>query len=206
MESIMILDRYEYIERACVTGNVAKDAEALMCRNGKTKTFEHMSDVAKVSVSLAKRFGADEEKCFTAAMLHDISAVIRPADMLLYIRACGSALCEAEERFPFLLHQRLSAVIAEEYFVITDSDILSAIACHTTLKSEASVYDMILFIADKLAWDQEGTPPFYDAVASALNDSLEKACYAYMCYMEESGRLLCPHTDWIEAKKWLSGK
>ncbi len=199
----MNLESYDYITLVPFTGDIQKDAETLMQQNGKPKTFEHMLSVAEVSVSLAKRFKLNEEKCRLAAVLHDVSAVMRPSDMLKYVKACGQAVCEAEERFPFLLHQRLSRNIAESYFSVIDLDVLSAVECHTTLKREASPYDMILFIADKLAWDQEGTPPFCDAVHAALDISLEKACYVYMEYMEESGKLLCPHTNWIAAKNWL---
>ena len=34
--------------------------------------------------------------------------------------------------------------------------ILKAIESHTTLRSNPSKLDMIIFIADKLAWDQPG--------------------------------------------------
>ena len=84
-----------------------------MCRNGKEKIFRHVSAVAEVCKTLAETFGLDARKCVIGGMLHDISAVIAPADMLEY-----------------------------------------------ALKAEPTEYDMVLFIADKLAWDQEGIPPF----------------------------------------------
>ena len=203
---IMNLKSYEYITLPPFTGDIQNDAERLMHENGKQKIFDHMLSVAEVSVSLAERFKLNEEKCHLAAVLHDVSAVVRPSDMLQYVKEQNLPVCEAEERFPFLLHQRLSKDIAGAYFSIGDCDVLSAIKCHTTLKHGASPYDMVLFIADKLAWDQEGTPPFYDAVYAALDVSLEKACYTYMLYMEESGRLLCPHTNWNAAENWLQSR
>lgn len=199
----MILNSYNYIVKPKFTGDISKDVEVLMAANGKQKTFEHMLSVAKVSCQLAMHFRLDEKKCFIAAILHDISAAIKPADMTVYIKEHEMPICEAEARYPFLLHQRLSKIIAEEYFSVDTEEVLSAIECHTSLKRNASLYDMVLFISDKLAWDQEGTPPFYDEVSRALELSLEKACYAYMRYMEESGKLLCPHTNWTEAVQWL---
>ncbi len=53
------------------------------------------------------------------------------------------------------MHQRISKMIAEQEFSITDEQILSAIECNTTLKMNPFAYDMALFIADKPAWDQE---------------------------------------------------
>jgi len=58
------------------------------------------------------------------------------------------------------LHQRISKEIAYGYFHIEDEDILSAIKCHTTLKKEINDYNKIIFLADKLAWDQGGIPPY----------------------------------------------
>ena len=199
----MILDNYTYIEKTEHVKDLLHDTEMLMAVNGKKKTFQHMLSVAEVSGSLSDRFGLVKEKCFDAAILHDVSAIIKPSDMLEYSKRRELPLCEAEMRYPFLLHQRLSKIVAEEYFSVHDADTLSAIECHTTLKKNASAYDMVLFIADKLAWDQEGVPPFYDAVSEALKISLEKACYVYMRYMEESGKLLYPHINWTEALLWL---
>lgn len=58
---------------------------------------------------------------------------------------------------------------------------------------------MSLFIADKLAWDREGIPPYYEEVDAALAISLGAACYRYMRYMVDNDMILCPHDNWIEA-------
>lgn len=97
--------------------------------------------------------------------------------MLKYACENSFDLCEAERKYPFLLHQRLSKIIAAQYFNISDEDILSAIECHTTLKKDTSKYEMSLFIADKLAWSREGIPPFYEEVNAGLAISLETACW-----------------------------
>lgn len=57
----------------------------------------------------------------------------------------------AEEKYHFLLHQRISTIIANEEFDIKDQDILSAVQCHTTLKKDANDYDKAVFLADKIA-------------------------------------------------------
>ena len=56
---------------------------------------------------------------------------------------------------------------------ITDKIILSAIKYHTILTKNASKYDMALFVVDKLAWDQEGEPLYYEIVKGELDKSLE---------------------------------
>ncbi|MBQ2668222.1 MAG: HD domain-containing protein [Clostridia bacterium] len=199
----MILHEYPYIDLSGRTGDLLTDVRSLLERNGKPQTFRHVRQVAAVCAELADRFGLERDHCMAAGLLHDISAVIKPVDMLTYAQKNGFVLCEAELRYPSLLHQRLSVLIAQEYFGITDARVLSAIECHTTLKADPAREEEILFLADKLAWDQEGIPPFYDAVYAALEYSPEKACHVYMRYMVDNGRLLCPHSNWIAALHWL---
>ncbi|MDI9470611.1 MAG: HD domain-containing protein [Bacillota bacterium] len=202
----MILQKYDYINIPQKTNDVVKDVANLLRCNGREDTLLHAEDVARVNGELADRFGLSREKCIIAALLHDISVIVTPEDMMRYAIENHFEICEAERRFPFLLHQRFSRLIASEFFEITDTDILSAIECHTSLKASPSPSDMALFIADKLAWDQEGIPPYYDVVDSALDKSLEKACYVFMTFVMEHKMLLYPHTNWTLAYDFLKEK
>lgn len=192
----MILHNFDYITIPLKTNNMEIDVTNLLSGNNKDDTLYHVINVSRVNGELAEQFGLARDKCIIGGLLHDISAIVKPEDMINYAIDKHLEICEAERRFPFLLHQRISQVIANEYFGIIDADILSAIKCHTTLKASPNKYDMALFIADKLAWDQEGTPPFYDDVKSALNASLEKACFVYMRFMIDNKKVLYPHTNW----------
>lgn len=199
----MIWGFWEYVKIPRLTGELETDVKEFLFCNDKKKTFQHVSQVAEVCGNLAERFGLDRKKCVVGALLHDVSAVIAPEDMMGYALAQNFALCEAERRYPFLLHQRISAIVAKDLFGIDDREVLSAIGCHTTLKAKAMEYDMVLFVADKIAWDQEGIPPFYNEVNYGLTVSLERACYEYMKYMNDNGKILCPHTDWNLAYDYL---
>lgn len=199
----MILSKYAYIILPAKSGDLRRDVRNLLEQNGKAATYEHATNVAAVCRDIAEKYHLNPSDCTAAAVLHDVSAIIPPTDMLRYAQAHGLSLCEAELRHPFLLHQRISRIIAEEYFEVTHQDVLSAIECHTTLRPNASDADMALFIADKLAWDQPGTPPFEATVRSALESSLEEACLAYMNYMTINGKVLFPHANWSLAIDWL---
>mgnify|MGYP000189040757 FL=1 len=126
----------------------------------KEKTWNHVESVAKEAKKFAIQYHLDIEKCMIAALLHDISAILSPDDMYKYAKELGYQIDPSEEKYHFLLHQRISKEIAYDYFHIKDEDILSAIEC-TTLKKEMNDYDKIIFLTDKLAWDQGGIPPYY---------------------------------------------
>jgi Predicted HD superfamily hydrolase involved in NAD metabolism len=56
---------------------------------------------------------------------------------------------------------------------------------------------MALFLADKISWDQEGKPPYYDVIMSWLDISLEVSCKKYIDYLYSNNKLLWPH-KWMD--------
>jgi predicted HD superfamily hydrolase involved in NAD metabolism len=185
------------------TGDIKADVETIMRSNNKAKTYDHVKAVAEMNIKIAEQYGLDKNICELCGYLHDISAVIAPQDMLAYAVENGWYIDESERKHPFILHQRISRVIAQEDLGVTDERILSAVEHHSTLKTNPSDYDMAVFIADKMAWDQDGKAPFYSVVSDALKQSLEAASLAYMNYMVEHKMLLYPHKWWKESMKWL---
>ena len=170
----------------------------------KEHTYNYFVAVAKVAAKLAEKYRLDIKKCVIASLLHDISAIIS-ADMM-YDQALknGLVLDPAEEKYHFLLHQRISKLIAISEFKIEDEDIPSAIECHTTLKKDASDYDKVVFLADKIAWEKEGKPPYIDIVLDALNRSLNQACYQFLKYQFDHHLLLMPHQRLLAAYEDLT--
>ncbi|MDR1687054.1 MAG: hypothetical protein LBS21_00380 [Clostridiales bacterium] len=117
------------------------------------------------------------------------------------IKADVKALLNANNKSKTFEHVKavaeMAAQIAGQDFGITDERVLSAVECHTTLKNNPSAYDMALFTADKLAWDQDGLPPFDAVVRGALTQSLEAASLAYMEYIVTNKMILFAH-KWFE--------
>ena len=165
----------------------------------KPKTLKHVEAVAGTAVWLAGIHYLDQAKTETAAMLHDISVIMTPPEMYELAKERSMTIDPAEEKYPFLLHQRISKLIALERFGVTDPDILNAVECHTTLKKNAGPYDQAVFIADKISWDQEGQPPYYDTLKRLAAESLDKACFFYIRYQFDHHLLLMPHQWIIEA-------
>lgn len=167
--------------------------------NNKADVLKHVEDVADIAVKLAKACNLDVDKIKLAALLHDISGIMTPQEMYDFAIMRGLEIDPAEEKYHALLHQRVSRIIAQEDFYITDSDILNAIECHTTLKKNASVYDKIIFIADKISWDTKSVPSFDDLLESTSIESLDEACYLYIKYQFDNNLLVMPHQWLIEA-------
>ncbi|MGH2247360.1 bis(5'-nucleosyl)-tetraphosphatase (symmetrical) YqeK [Enterococcus faecalis] len=147
------------------------------------KTYYHCMEVGEYAYQLGEKYLTSPEKVSIAGYLHDISAVYPNNQRINVAQKYGIELNEAEMAFPMIIHQKISMSIAKMDFGIEDNEILSAIECHTTLKKNYSDIDLVLFVADKIKWDQEGKPPYLDGLLQALNCSLENAAYFYIDYI-----------------------
>lgn len=147
------------------------------------KTYYHCMEVGEYAYQLGEKYLTSPEKVSIAGYLHDISAVYPNNQRISVAQKYGIELNEAEMAFPMIIHQKTSKSIAKMDFGIEDNEILSAIECHTTLKKNYSDIDLVLFVADKIKWDQEGKPPYLDGLLQALNCSLENAAYFYIDYI-----------------------
>lgn len=182
------------------------EAGRLLLAYGRKAIWAHSQAVATQAEALAQQHRLDGAACRTAALCHDLGGIWPAARLLDSAVARGWALDPAELRHPFLLHQRFSAVFCAEKLGMDDPVILSAVGHHTTLRAGATPVDMAVYLADKLAWDQPGAPPYLAAVQSALGISLEAACLAHIDYAFEHGMLLMPHRWLTEARAWLQAK
>ena len=163
-----------------LSGNLRADMAAFLTVRGFPKTAGHCAAVAAEARRLASRFGEDPARAEAAGLLHDISAPIPEAERIATAEAWGLEVLAEELAYPMIIHQKLSAVIAREAFGVTDAGVLSAIGCHTTLKAGASRLDKIVFVADKIAWDQPGDPPYLADILVALERSLDAAAFCYL--------------------------
>lgn len=159
--------------------NVFKVFEQYHCLS----IYNHSVRVAQMAEELARKYNCEPEAAYQAGLLHDISGIIPNHQRIEFARSIGIPILPEECLFPMIIHQKLSKYIADEVFMVTNPNVLSAIECHTTLKSRASLLDYLLFVADKIEWDQKGVPPYINSVFTSFDQSLEKAAFAYIHYL-----------------------
>ncbi len=113
------------------------------------KRYIHSLGVAEEAVSLAKHYGADENKAYIAGLCHDIAKEI-PNDIAKYMlkEKYGASLSKIEENAHKLLHGPLGAYMAKSEFEIMDEEIIDAIKYHTTAKADMSLLCKIIYMAD----------------------------------------------------------
>lgn len=185
-------------EGLTLTGDVARDVPIFLNHHVFPGTARHCAAVSEEAGRLAERFGADPQSASTAGWLHDVSAVIG-TEWLSAARQLGVEVLPAELLKPILLHQKISGVLAREIFSVKDPAILAAIGCHTTLHPHPTPLEMVVFVADKLAWDQAGAPPYQADLLAGLDISLERGAWVYLDYLWQNRERLVVLHPWAEA-------
>jgi predicted HD superfamily hydrolase involved in NAD metabolism len=180
-----------YTARLPVSGNLAQDVDTAFLAYGNRITREHVQRVAKLAPELARRFGVDPQAAETAALLHDIGGVVPRGSMVDLCLQLGLSVRPEELQVPMLLHARISEIIAGEVYGVTDLAVLQAIRVHTALHGQPTPLDQVVFLADKIEWDQEGEPPYRAGLLAALDTGLDAGTRYMLTWMyEERARLL----------------
>lgn len=175
----------DFLVRFELTGNLEEDIKHFFGKEFES-IAEHSCEVAACGKNLAVYFNQDPQVAEVGGLLHDISAVIPTNQRMTTAKAWEIPVNEAERKLPMIVYQKLSRHIANEIFNITNESALSAIECHTTLKAKPTKMDQIVFIADKIMWDQQGVPPYLSDLLKALDSSLEEASLVYLTYILNS--------------------
>ncbi|GAF23870.1 hydrolase [Bacillus sp. JCM 19047] len=162
--------------------------------------YTHSFNVAKLAKELAEINNLDVEAAFTAGLLHDISGIIPNNKRISIAEDMNIPILAEERKFPLIIHQKISEVIANKIFNVNNQQVLSAIGCHTTLKGKSDKFDNILFVADKIEWDQAGTPPYLEKILESIDISIYHGSYAYINFlMNQKDQLKVVHPWLLEA-------
>ncbi|CAD2076174.1 bis(5'-nucleosyl)-tetraphosphatase (symmetrical) YqeK [Phocicoccus pinnipedialis] len=126
-----------------------KKSEAINLAKAKLpdRRFQHSCRVADTAVQMAKIFGANEKKCFLAGMLHDYAKY----DDLKGMQKIVKKFHLAPEYLQFkseILHGPIAAHIMKTEHGVTDADVLYAMENHTSGRSNMTLVEKIVFVAD----------------------------------------------------------
>lgn len=135
--------------------------------------FIHSLNVAKCSLTLAKKYGANEQKAYLAGILHDIMKNATYEEMLNEIKKANFTLTDVERNNHKLWHAIAGAAFIKNELNIKDEEIISAIYCHTTAKKNMTLLDKIIYVADFISEDR--TYNGIEEIRLAANENLEKA-------------------------------
>ncbi len=112
--------------------------------------YSHTLGTALCAIELAKKYSLNEQKAFLAGLLHDC-AKCKSNDELLKIIKNELKNIDPEELQNYkTLHAPVGEYFAKKIYKIEDKEILNAIRYHTIGKINMSIFEKIIFLADKI--------------------------------------------------------
>lgn len=157
-----------------------EDLKKWLKNNLDEERYLHTIGVAECAEKLAEKYGSDKEKAYLTGLLHDCAKCISKDDLKNMIKNY-SDLCDGELINPKTYHAPAGAILAKQEFGIIDDEILSAVRWHTLGKKDMSLFEKIIFLADKIeekTRPNEWTKPIKDVLDT--ENGLNKAIL--ICY------------------------
>ena len=162
--------------------------------------FIHSLNVAKSAVELARRYGADEKKAYTAGILHDILKDKKPEELLdLIDNRYKIPLNDVERSNHKLYHAIAGAEYVKNELGVNDEEIINAIRYHTTGRKNMSLLEKVIYIADFISEDRtyDGVERMREKAKISLETAMEEGLQ--FSIIELSEKLLPIHPDSIDA-------
>ena len=174
-------------------------AEGLM----KPKRFHHAKGVRDTAIALAERWGENIVDAGRAGMLHDITKAL---DGPLQLTLCGAydkMLDDFSMENPKTLHAYTGAIVARDIFG-ENPEVVSAIRCHTTGKTNMNLLETILYVADYMepGRDFPGVEKLRELAFTDLYGALKLGMEMTLDHLKEQGSTISPATK--EALDWLN--
>ena len=191
---------YEYIIRHRLYG-AKPDWDWLRERSYsylKPKRIPHVAGCEAEAISLARRWGEDEELAAEAAILHDITKYLSLEEQLILCEKYGIMNDTLEAKSEKLLHSKTGAALAADLFGLPD-EVRDAIRWHTTGRPGMTKLEKIIYLADYIepTRDFEGV----DALRALAYEDLDKALVLgfEMSLEDLKSYAVPPHKNTIEA-------
>lgn len=176
--------------------------EQYLKENISTKRYEHILSVAKETQKLCDIFGGNKEKCYIAAMFHDLAKEFTDEEFFEAIKKYNLK----EEYYDNLkvVHGKVAEKLMIEEWNVENQEILDAVSFHTTGRANMTQTDKIVFIADGI--EPLRTYDRVDELREIAYKDLDKACLWYLTEnikILESMGIKVIDEDTIKAKEWF---
>lgn len=168
--------------------------------------YIHSMNVAKRAVELAKIYGADEEKCYLAGILHDVTKETPVDQQEKLINDAGIVLTDLEKSNKKVYHQMSGMAYCKNILGVTDQQVLDGIRYHTTGKADMTDFEMIIYLADLTSAERNYKD--FEYTRTLTDKSLIKAMiYATDFIINDlTSKNLPIHPDTIECNNWAKEK
>lgn len=164
----------------------------------KPDRFLHVLGVTHAAVQMAMRHGGDPELAAIAALLHDRSKSMSPAEIEADLGRRGIAIPDEDRSYPAVWHGVHAGAVARQDQLFGDAkdaeQVSEAVSVHSTADRALGDLAKILFVADftEPGRDFEGIDDLRAAARKSLDEGF-KRCLVEKCrYMKKRGQPVSP--------------
>ncbi len=153
--------------------------------------YAHVLGVAAAARRLAAQYGADPDQAEVAGLLHDAAKQLPLPDMQRLARKTyGDTLPAPVMATGSLLHGYAAVTIARDTYGITDTDLLKALAHHTTGAAHMGLLEKIIFLADyiEVHRDFDGVSRLRQLAAKNLDEAVLAGYDSTIYHLLEQGK------------------
>ncbi|MBP2019947.1 putative HD superfamily hydrolase involved in NAD metabolism [Symbiobacterium terraclitae] len=163
----------------------------------------HTYRVLETARRLGRIHGADDGQVAVAALMHDYAKPLPPAALLAEAVRLGLTPDPVERAQPHLLHGPVAAALLAEEGLVTDREVLQAIASHTTGRAGMSLLEKVIYLADYVEPGRRfaGVEEIRAEAERDLDRALLGALNNSLVYLVRQGWLIHPAS--VEARNWL---
>jgi nicotinate-nucleotide adenylyltransferase len=163
------------------------------------RRFIHSLNVAKSAKELAGIYGYDEDKAYTAGLIHDCCKDTPAGLQLSYMLENKMALTDMEISTAKLYHAMCGSMFIQKEFGIDDEEIINAVRYHTTGRKNMSLLEKIVFIADFISEERDynGVDIMREKARRSLDEAIVEGLSFTIKDLIDAGRVV--HTDTLDA-------
>jgi len=155
--------------------------------------YEHSLLVADEAKKLAHHYHLDEEKAYTAGLVHDIAKEFNDEENVKWIKKYGLSEDLLLPEFRNIIHANIGSVVVKKWYGL-DEEICNAVCHHTIGNVPMGDLDKIVFVADKIA--RKVTNPIIEEERKLAYQNIDKAlifCLSNQKHkLESSGKKMHP--------------
>lgn len=137
------------------------------------KRRKHTMGVRTTGRKLAEIYGADKEQVDIACIIHDLYRGKEIEELDRMIDELG--IDEKYKGNANLSHGKIAAEVAKRDIGITDTEIINAVAYHTTGRADMSLVEKIVFISDAIEPGRDY--PGVEELRHIAPKNIDKACF-----------------------------
>lgn len=134
------------------------------------KRFRHSEGVVKRAIEYAEIYNADIEIVKLTAIAHDIAKELTPEEEESIIKEYNVFLDDFEKVNHNLVHAKIGAEICKNKYGFTE-DMVNSIKYHTTGRTEMSLLEKIIYLADATDENRKYESEFY---VNTIKENIDK--------------------------------